>query len=162
MKHRVLGGKARLLHQALGVGAVEANPAVLPGGVLVRLVRGHGVRHQKEAVPAGKPVVPPAEGENPPPGGNAVNEVMVAHRRPPGVAGGAFLNPAAVHGKAQAAVDGHLEGVPENVVCQFLLRLSVSHYIISPRRIAMEWENIPRGAVRKMRNMKKEKTNYEK
>ena len=53
-----------------------------------------------------------------------MDQIMIADGRPPGVAGGTFLDSAAVYGEAEAAVKRLREGMPENIVDQNCPRLS--------------------------------------
>ena len=53
-----------------------------------------------------------------------MDQIMIADGRPPGVAGGTFLDSAAVYSEAEAAVKRLRKGMPETIVDQNCPRLS--------------------------------------
>ncbi len=105
-----------LLHQPLGVRAVEADPAVLPRVVAVRRVKDDLRRNHQEAVLRREGILLPAAAEHAVPGNDDVDQIMVAHGRPPRVARAAFLHAAAVDRQPEAVVERNLKRPAEFIV----------------------------------------------
>ena len=77
----------------MGAGTVEADPAVLPGLLLIRRIPDELAGLGKEQIARRDRKGLAAHLKYAPAGDDQVDEVMVADARPPGLAGGAALKP---------------------------------------------------------------------
>ena len=92
-------GKGELSGQLMGAGTVEADPAVLPGLLLIRRIPDELAGLGKEQIARRDRKGLAAHLKYAPAGDDQVDEVMVADAGPPGLAGGAALQTTVEDGK---------------------------------------------------------------
>ena len=99
MVDRCFIGKGELSGQLMGAGTVEADPAVLPGLLLIRRIPDELAGLGKEQIARRDRKGLAAHLKHAPAGDDQVDKVMVADAGPPGLAGGAALQTTVEDGK---------------------------------------------------------------
>ena len=94
VEHQLLFGEGGVLHQLGGISAVESHPVIFPGVVLTGAVARQLARTQQKKVAGAQMMLLPAGAIAAVPVHHQVDEIVVPHRRPPAVQGGAMLQTA--------------------------------------------------------------------